>query len=495
MASRDCDMPLVDENNPFYCPAVPATLYLESLRMKTNNLDFHRSHLSDYPARALGDSAKAHGGSDFDSSDWVLRELFVGRGWFSGQHPPTDDLPPYSPPGPVRGQLESLGPVQNVVESTTLSSKSDFALKEAFSDFDAPPKYARSLLSCHDSSFDLEVHHERLRFDTLATSSPSLKKQVKTSDTGVDNLGLLIHKLDSALPGMRLRDRLWELNPTNAQILLEFLCEQGVLRAYRHSEIDLDTFIDESGYINEKVLLIFSDTQVECIAFSQSMSYENGLNVSGSEVYSVLNRPDTFLFLTEVSFAGVRLRDSDLRYLSHLRKLSVLNLSETGIGNEAVYLLVSLKQTLKLLYLAINPDINDDAVPAILLLSNLTFLSILDTGIEMAGLRRLAEAMHEYNWVLDVEIPFVCETYVDCIHTQYLCHPRPPLITNPYICAQLSNAALVRNLEAHAACNSSIIASGSRAEMIERLSKILLIRKLDMLVVGMLQGNDQMHED
>ena len=347
-------MPLVDENNPFYCPAVPATLYLESLRMKTNNLDFHRSHLSDYPARALGDSAKAHGGSDFDSSDWVLRELFVGRGWFSGQHPPTDDLPPYSPPGPVRGQLESLGPVQNVVESTTLSSKSDFALKEAFSDFGAPPKYARSLLSCHDSSFDLEVHHERLRFDRLATSSPCLKKQVKTSDTGVDNLGLLIHKLDSALPGMRLRDRLWELNPTNAQILLDFMCEQGVLRAYRHSEIDLDTFIDDPGYINEKVLLIFSDTQVECIAFSQSMSYENGLNVSGSEVYSgklhlhfgsfrgtfltqttVFNRPDTFLFLTEVSFAGVRLRDSDLRYLYHLRKLSVLNLSETGIGNEA----------------------------------------------------------------------------------------------------------------------------------------------------------------
>ena len=80
----------------------------------------------------------------------------------------------------------------------------------------------------------------------------------------------------------------------------------------------------------------------------------------------------------------------------------------------SVYLLVSLKQILKLLYLAINPDINDDAVPAILPLSNLTFLSILDTGIEMAGLRRLAEAMHEYNWVLDVEIPFVCETYVDC---------------------------------------------------------------------------------
>ncbi|KAF8903726.1 hypothetical protein CPB84DRAFT_1677802, partial [Gymnopilus junonius] len=244
------------------------------------------------------------------------------------------------------------------------------------------------------------------------------------------------------------------------------------------------------GYINERVLHIFSRTLIECIVFAPSMSYENGLNILGSEIYSIFSKPDSFRSLREISFAGIRISDSDLHYFHHLPNLAILNLNETGIGNEAVFLLVSLKRNLTKLYLATNHDINDDAVPAILLLSKLSFLSILDTSIEMAGLRRLAEAMHEYNWILDVEIPFVCEAYVDTIQSQYLCNPLPPLITNPYVCAQLSNAALIRNLEAHAARNPSIIAFGSRAEMIDRLSKILVIRKLDMLVVGMLQGND-----
>ena len=81
------------------------------------------------------------------------------------------------------------------------------------------------------------------------------------------------------------------------------------------------------------------------------------------------------------------------------------------------------------------------------------------------------------------------------IHSQYLTFPLPPLITNPHACVQLSLAALKRNLEAHAACNPSILAAGTRPEMIQRLSEILKIRKMDMLVKDMLvkdmlSGND-----
>jgi len=60
-----------------------------------------------------------------------------------------------------------------------------------------------------------------------------------------------------------------------------------------------------------------------------------------------------------------------------------------------------------------NPGVNNEAVPAILLLSKLSFLSIFDTSIEMAGLRRLAETIFEDNRIMDVEIPFVCEAYID----------------------------------------------------------------------------------
>ena len=74
---------------------------------------------------------------------------------------------------------------------------------------------------------------------------------------------------------------------------------------------------------------------------------------------------------------------------------------------------MSLKRTLSRLSLAKNPDINNEAVPAILLLSKLSFLSIFDTSIEMIGLRRLAETIFEDNRIMDIEIPFVCEAYID----------------------------------------------------------------------------------
>lgn len=78
-----------------------------------------------------------------------------------------------------------------------------------------------------------------------------------------------------------------------------------------------------------------------------------------------------------------------------------------------MFLLVPLKRSLTQLSLAINPYIDDDAVPALLLLSNLTFLSILDTSIEMPGLRRLANTISAEERGIAIEIPSVCEHYID----------------------------------------------------------------------------------
>jgi len=78
-----------------------------------------------------------------------------------------------------------------------------------------------------------------------------------------------------------------------------------------------------------------------------------------------------------------------------------------------VSLLVSLKRTLTKLSLASNPDIDNEAVPAILLLLKLSFLSILDTGIDMVGLRRLAEFAHKTDQLIDIEMPYASQDYVD----------------------------------------------------------------------------------
>jgi hypothetical protein len=64
------------------------------------------------------------------------------------------------------------------------------------------------------------------------------------------------------------------------------------------------------------------------------------------------------------------------------------------------------------------------------------------------------------------------------------------LIANPSICNHLSVAALKRNLESHAAVNNDIVVGGTKAEMVERLERLLKIREGDLIVRGMVCGEE-----
>jgi hypothetical protein len=68
-------------------------------------------------------------------------------------------------------------------------------------------------------------------------------------------------------------------------------------------------------------------------------------------------------------------------------------------------------------------------------------------------------------------------------------HPVPPLIVDPALCSKLSIAALRRNLASHATCNRSIIATGTKVEMVERLKKILKTREMDLLTRNTIFNN------
>lgn len=98
----------------------------------------------------------------------------------------------------------------------------------------------------------------------------------------------------------------------------------------------------------------------------------------------------------------------------------------------SVYNLTSLKRTLTHLNLATNPEyvpfpllavafllmlyrsIDNDAIPALLILKKLSFFSILDTSVDVVGLRRLARAIHDEERIIDVEIPDDGERYLNC---------------------------------------------------------------------------------
>jgi hypothetical protein len=57
------------------------------------------------------------------------------------------------------------------------------------------------------------------------------------------------------------------------------------------------------------------------------------------------------------------------------------------------------------------------------LLSKLSFLTILDTSIDMPGLRQLAQTIYDESRVIDIEIPSACELYVDSASSLQYLHP------------------------------------------------------------------------
>ena len=62
---------------------------------------------------------------------------------------------------------------------------------------------------------------------------------------------------------------------------------------------------------------------------------------------------------------------------------------------------------------------DDDAVPALILLQKLSYLSVLDTTIGMAGLRRFAQVIMDEDRNMEIEIPQECEDYIDSTFAFY----------------------------------------------------------------------------
>ena len=74
---------------------------------------------------------------------------------------------------------------------------------------------------------------------------------------------------------------------------------------------------------------------------------------------------------------------------------------------------MALKHKLRHLDLSGNLTINDDAIPALVLLENLQYLSLLGTGVLMPGLRKLAVALKGGERFVDAKIPSMCKDYIN----------------------------------------------------------------------------------
>ncbi|GLB44753.1 putative MINDY deubiquitinase [Lyophyllum shimeji] len=504
-------VPSVDEDNPLYCPSVSAASYLQSLRhqlhrtKKSGGKNRRNNRLLQSFARVLQNALLPDA---YDSSEaethgkTVFIPNFNADGRSRTPSTSSEDAPPNYSAYPIPAwELEHERDFWNAVKGNLVGYGGPAHLKRkrgSFSDIQGPPKYARSIQSVHDTSFDVTVKHEKLSYsggpgtpvETKAVASPReldfADKDGKSSDLaqrvrdledrlyghpiGTESprgIHSLIERLDRILPGIRLKERLSQQSRLSHQSIVDFL--------------------GNNGYLNARVLSVFRTSEVHWITLTDSLSDANGLNLC-ADILPTFSQPNSFLFLSELSLRDIAIQDFDMIYIQHLPKLSTLLLDNTAISNEAIFLLVPLKRSLTQLSIGSNPGIDDDAVPALLLLSKLSFLSILDTSIYMPGLRRLARTIYYEDRIIDIEIPSSCEEYVDDMHNKYALDPRPPLVTDPEVCALLSAAALQRNLAAHAAINPGIVAAGGKAEMAERLRALLEMRRMDLLVRDMFRG-------
>ncbi|KAJ3742563.1 hypothetical protein DFH05DRAFT_1501226 [Lentinula detonsa] len=320
---------------------------------------------------------------------------------------------------------------------------------------------------------------------------------------------ILVNKLDEMMPGIRLGNRLAKLGQDGTTGVV------GSYSSYRYGlmhkakdgphQAAADLLAAE-GLLNERIINVFRTSEVTRLDLGPSLSEEGGLNLGGRAVWNVFTRPHSFLFLSELSFSNTPVLDMDLVKLVGLPRLAVLILKNTGICDEGVFHLTALKLTLTHLDLSQNPCITDDAIPALCLCitSKLRFLGLVGTSIGMPGLRRMAKLIQKEERIVDVEIPEVCELYIDNIPNIYLMQPQPPLITSPALCSRLSAAALQRNLEAHAevanklqstggaeAVSANMFGGGTKGEMCRRLRDLLVQREVDLVVWGMIYGYEE----
>ncbi|PFH51112.1 hypothetical protein AMATHDRAFT_143372, partial [Amanita thiersii Skay4041] len=282
-----------------------------------------------------------------------------------------------------------------------------------------------------------------------------------------------VKEINQVLPGVRIKDRLLE------RLKCQMSC-QTVL-----------DFLEENGYLNTRILELFRASKITRLSLSESLRDAYGLNLIEDHLFPVFSKPNSFLCLTDLILDGIPLTATMLLHIQHLPKLSKLSLFDSAVDDECIYLLVALRRTLSDLNVSRNPSITGDAVPALIVMDNLSHLSIAETSIEVPGARLLAKGYNNRCQRITIDFPEQCCEYVENMKNKYLLDLPPPLITNPNLCDRLSVAALQRNLAAHAEVNRSISARGTKDEMGERLRKLLEMRLGDLEIRRIMEQVDE----
>ncbi|KAL5525781.1 hypothetical protein ACEPAG_7118 [Sanghuangporus baumii] len=499
--------PLVDCENPLYCPEISAHQYMSSIRLfqasvtDASKFPFFHRLCNAFMENSFQDSPEP-------LSLQVMKQQQLSRTQGTYIHIAIEKRN-----GNDSGRA-SGGAHKRQFHGSSSGSSSRSLLRQ-------PPKRIKRSSSHIDMSFLLSAKADRLRLSDKIAQLPSSDGQLKnkrtspsrelfwpesrqendepevviesgppemtegdssfTSSTlilfqqkaalGLEtprSISLLLKHLESLLPGMRL---------------------QGQLDVHTANHQDIVNLLGVKGHLNPKTLALFQHSHIQSLSLTESMADVDGLNLLRLETLKVLNDPSGFLFLRSIVLSDVPLCDDDLACLSGLQSLESLFLDDTHIGDIAVMHLISLRRVLSHLELSWNDGITDNAVPTLCQFPSLSFLSLKGTRVTIKGLRKLAYYSKDRDKKFSIIVPSDCEEYMCNLHNEYETALTHPFIHDPEECHTLPKSVLKENLAVHAARNSGISIDGSRAELEKRLRKILEHRKKDLIVQGfILQG-------
>ena len=106
------------------------------------------------------------------------------------------------------------------------------------------------------------------------------------------DIKLLVARLDSLLPGIRLESRLLSLNNLTHQKIANVLAENGIsyLNIARHFIYKFSL-----GLLNAQVLDAFRTSEIRSLSLTASLLDQNGLNISGRD--SLRGRRPCFVYV------------------------------------------------------------------------------------------------------------------------------------------------------------------------------------------------------
>jgi len=239
---------------------------------------------------------------------------------------------------------------------------------------------------------------------------------------------------------------------------------------------DIAALLSRRGWWTADILELFGQTSIAELSLSKTLS-TSSFTASTTVLGAFLRSPIGFECLQTLSLSKVSLSLKGIACLRMLPCIKALDLAATRLTTQHLLHLAIHADTLERLNIAMNPTIDDDARVPLSALGHLRTISLRDTSITLPCLRLLVYALPQGCRFMT--LPSATLEYLNSRTRRYCVQIPQDYCSDPRQIPELNVAVLKRNLELHKRSNSDVTITGSKVEMVTRLSGILCNRVAD----------------